>query len=427
MVSENALSTHERTQHTMALDQSALLALLAQLKLTDVSDRIQSVTETLYQELIDAEAASVIGADKYERTADRTTVRNGTRARTLSTTAGDLELKIPKLRRGSFFPSLLERRRRVDQALFAVVMEAYLHGISTRKVDDLVKALGADSGISKSEVSRICADLDLEVGAFTGRDLGAMGFPYVFLDATYCKARVNHRVVSQAIVVAVGIAADGRREVLGFDVGDTENEAFWTEFLRSLKSRGLGGVQLVMSDAHTGLKNAIAAVLQGSGWQRCRVHFMRNVLSVVSKGTQEMVASIIRTIFAQPDAPHVRSQFDEVSRMLARSHPKVAGMLDEAKEDLLAFTGFPHKHWRQIWSTNPLERVNKEIKRRTDVVGVFPNPAALLRLAGAVLLEQHDEWEAGDRRYFSTASMAELAAMNNPEKEVEVMPEISAA
>ncbi len=257
----------------MALDQSALLDLLAQLKLTDVTDRIRSVTETLYQELINAEAENMIGAGKYERTDDRTTQRNGTRSRTLTTTAGDLELRIPKLRRGSFFPSLLERRRRVDKALFAVVMEAYLHGVSTRKVEDLVKALGADTGISQSEVSRICADLDLEVGAFTGRDLGAMDFPYVFLDATYCKARVNHRVVSQAVVVAIGVAADGRREVLGFDVGDTENETFWTEFLRSLKTRGLGGVQLVMSDAHTGLKAAITTVLQGTGWQRCGVHY----------------------------------------------------------------------------------------------------------------------------------------------------------
>lgn len=411
----------------MALDQSALLDLLAQLKLTDVTDRVRSATEMLYQELIDAEAAAVIGAGKYERTDDRTAQRNGTRPRTFSTRSGDLELRIPKLRAGSFFPSLLERRRRVDQALFAVIMEAYLHGVSTRKVDDLVKALGADSGISKSEVSRICEGLDAEVGAFTGRDLSAMTFPYVFLDATYCKARVNHRVVSQAIVVAVGVAADGRREVLGFDVGDTENEAFWTQFLRSLKDRGLGGVQLVMSDAHTGLKKAIATVLQGSGWQRCRVHFMRNVLAIVPKGNSEMVASVIRTIFAQPDTEHVRTQFDEVTRMLAKSHPRVADMLDDAKEDLLAFTGFPHRHWRQIWSTNPLERVNKEIKRRTDVVGVFPNPAALLRLAGAVLVEQHDEWEAADRRYFSAASMAELAAMNNPDKEVETMPEINAA
>jgi putative transposase len=415
----------------MALGQSALLELLAQLKLTDVTDRIRSATESLYQELIEAEATAFIGAAPFERSNDRTSQRNGTRPRTLTTTAGDLNLRIPKLRAGSFFPALLERRRRVDQALYAVVMEAYLHGVSTRKVDDLVKALGADTGISKSEVSRICADLDHEVGAFRDRDLSAMGYPYVFLDATYGKARVNHRVVSQAVVVAFGVAADGRREVLGFDVGDSENEAFWTGFLRSLKARGLGGVKLVISDAHTGLKNAIGVVFQGAAWQRCRVHFMRNVLSIVPRASQEMVASIIRTIFAQPDAEHVNAQFDEVARMLAKSHPKVAQMLQDARADILAFTGFPAKHWRQIWSTNPMERVNKEIKRRTDVVGVFPNPAALLRLAGAVLVEQHDEWEAADRRYLSEASMAALTVLEAPAaepiEEVILLPELAAA
>jgi putative transposase len=415
----------------MALGQSALLELLAQLKLTDVTDRIRSATESLYQELIEAEATAFIGAAPFERSNDRTSQRNGTRPRTLTTTAGDLNLRIPKLRAGSFFPALLEHRRRVDQALYAVVMEAYLHGVSTRKVDDLVKALGADTGISKSEVSRICADLDHEVGAFRDRDLSAMGYPYVFLDATYGKARVNHRVVSQAVVVAFGVAADGRREVLGFDVGDSENEAFWTGFLRSLKARGLGGVKLVISDAHTGLKNAIGVVFQGAAWQRCRVHFMRNVLSIVPRASQEMVASIIRTIFAQPDAEHVNAQFDEVARMLAKSHPKVAQMLQDARADILAFTGFPAKHWRQIWSTNPMERVHKEIKRRTDVVGVFPNPAALLRLAGAVLVEQHDEWEAADRRYLSEASMAALTVLEAPAaepiEEVILLPELAAA
>lgn len=414
----------------MALDQSALLDLLAQLKLTDVTDRIRVATETLYQELIDAEAASFIGAGPFERTSDRTALRNGSRPRILTTTAGDLDLRIPKLRQGSFFPALLERRRRVDQALFAVVMEAYVHGVSTRKVDDLVKALGADTGISKSEVSRICAGLDAEVAQFRDRTLAAQDFPYVFLDATYCKARVNHRIVSQAVVVAVGVAADGRREVLGFDVGDSENEGFWTEFLRGLKTRGLTGVRLVMSDAHSGLKKAIGTVFQGAGWQRCRVHFMRNVLSIVPKGSQEMVASIIRTIFAQPDAEHIQKQFREVTTMLGRSHPKVAVMLTDAQPDLLAFAGFPRRHWRQIWSTNPLERVNKEIKRRTDVVGVFPNAAALLRLAGSVLIEQHDEWEAGERRYFSESSMLELATMDNPTTVIDeavILPELTAA
>jgi transposase-like protein len=310
-----------------------------------------------------------------------------------------LELRIPKLRAGSFFPSLLERRRRVDQALFAVVMEAYLHGVSTRKVDDLVRALGADSGISKSEVSRICADLDSEVAAFRDRSLAGQVFPYVFVDATYCKARVNRRVVAQAVVVATGVCGDGRREVLGFAVGDSEDGAFWTQFLRSLKARGLGGVQLVIADAHLGLRQAVGAVMVGAAVQRCRVHFLRNVLAQVPKGSAEMVAAAIRTIFAQPDAHHVHEQLDVIAGMLGRQFPKLETMLRDAAPDLLAFTSFPPGHWKKLWSTNPLERLNKEIKRRTDVVGVFPNPEALLRLAGAVLVEAHDEWQVSDRRY----------------------------
>ena len=403
----------------MAMDQSALLDLLAALKDTEVNDRIKVATEHLYQELIDAEATALIGAGPWQHTPDRTAVRNGSRPRTLTTTAGDLELRIPKLRAGSFFPSLLERRRRVDQALFAVVMEAYLHGVSTRKVDDLVKALGADSGISKSEVSRICAGLDQEVAAFRDRSLTDAAFPYVYLDATYCKARVGRRVVSQAVVIATGVRADGNREVLGFDVGDSENSAFWTAFLRSLKARGLAGVQLVVSDAHEGLKAAIGSVLLGTSWQRCRVHFTRNVLDAVTRSNAEMVAAAIRTIFAQPAVDHVGEQFEVIATMLGRSHPKVAAMMHEAREDLLAFTGFPVAHWKKIWSTNPLERLNKEIKRRTDVVGVFPNPAALLRLAGAVLVEAHDEWAATDRRYLSENSMAALAAMTLAVQEVD--------
>jgi putative transposase len=378
------------------------------LKAADVDDRVRSAATTIYQALIEAELTAVIGAGPHERTDARTAQRNGSRPRVLTTTAGDLELRIPKLRAGSFFPSLLERRRRIDQALFAVVMEAYLHGVSTRKVDDLVRALGADTGISKSEVSRICADLDAEVSAFRDRSLAEQPFPYVFLDATYCKARVDRRVVSQAVVIATGVAADGHREVLGFAVGDSEDGAFWTAFLRTLKARGLAGTQLVISDAHTGLKQAIAAVMLGAGWQRCRVHFMRNVLARVPKGNAEMVAAAIRTIFAQPDAGHVHSQLDVIAGMLGRQFPQVEAMLREAEDDLLAFTGFPVAHWKKIWSTNPLERLNKEIKRRTDVVGVFPNPAALLRLAGAVLVEAHDEWQVSDRRYLSEGSMALL-------------------
>jgi transposase-like protein len=398
------------------MNHSDLLELLTQLQAAEVGDRVRQATQALYQELIEAEATAVIGAGPWQRTDQRTAQRNGSRSKTISTTAGDLELRIPKLRAGSFFPSLLERRRRIDQALFAVVMEAYLHGVSTRKVDDLVKALGADSGISKSEVSRICADLDEEVSAFRDRSLADVEFPYVFLDATYCKARINRRVVSQAVVIATGVTRDGRREVLGFDVGDSENGAFWTAFLRGLKARGLHGVQLVISDAHEGLKAAIGSVLLGAAWQRCRVHFMRNVLARVPKGHGEMAAAAIRTVFAQPDAAHVHEQFDTIAVMLGRQLPVVETMMLEAKDDLLAFTTFPPAHWRKVWSTNPLERLNKEVKRRTDVVGVFPNPAALLRLAGAVLVEAHDEWQVADKRYLSETTMAQLYA--TPGKEV---------
>jgi transposase-like protein len=394
----------------MALDQSDLLEVLEALKAADVDDRIRQAATTIYQALIEAELSAVIGAGRHERRPERTNYRNGHRPRLLTTTAGDLELQIPKLRAGSFFPSLLERRRRVDQALFAVVMEAYLHGVSTRKVDDLVRALGADSGISKSEVSRICADLDTEVAAFRDRSLAGQAFPYVFLDATYCKARVTRRVVSQAVVVATGVAADGHREVLGFAVGDSEDGAFWTAFLRTLKARRLHGVQLVISDAHEGLKQAIAAVLLGAGWQRCRVHFLRNLLARVPKGSAEMVAAAIRTIFAQPAADMVRDQLEVIAGMLGRQFPTVETMLRQAAPDILAFADFPPTHWKKIWSTNPLERLNKEIKRRTDVVGVFPNPDALLRLAGAVLVEAHDEWQVSDRRYLSEGSMALLTA-----------------
>jgi len=402
----------------MTLDQSALLEVLDALKAAEVDDRIRQAAETIYQALIEAELSAVIGALPHERTGSRTAHRNGHRQRVLASTAGDLELRIPKLRAGSFFPSLLERRRRVDQSLFAVIMEAYLHGTSTRKVDDLVKALGADSGISKSEVSRICADLDTEVAAFRDRSLATQRFPYVFLDATYCKARVDHRVVSQAVVVATGVAADGHREVLGFEVGDSEDGAFWTAFLRSLKTRGLGGVQLVISDAHAGLKAAIASVLIGAAWQRCRVHFLRNVLAAVPKGHAEMVAAAVRTIFAQPSPVHVRDQLEVIAAMLGRQFPKVEAMLRDASDDVTAFAAFPVSHWKKIWSTNPLERLNKEIKRRTDVVGVFPNPAALLRLAGAVLVEAHDEWQVAERRYLSEGSMALVEARSAEPKEV---------
>ena len=392
----------------MALTDHDLSELLAALKAGEMTDTIRMSLEWILQQLIEAEATAFIGAERFERTDTRTNQRNGHRPRLLSTPAGDVELEIPKLRVGSFFPSLLERRRRIDRALFAVVMEAYVHGVSTRKVDDLVKALGVASGISKSEVSRICSELDRDLKAFRDRPLDHIAFPYVFLDATYVKGRVRGRVVSRAVVIATGVTITGDREVLGIDVGDSEDGAFWTAFLKGLRARGLAGVELVISDHHLGLKQAIGAVFVGASWQRCRVHFMRNVLSRVPKASAEMVAAAVRTVFAQPDAHHVRAQLDEVARMLELKFPDVAAMLRDAAEDLLAFTSFPIAHWRKIWSTNPLERINGEIKRRTNVVGIFPNDASILRLVTAVLVETHDEWAVSERRYLSEESMAKI-------------------
>jgi putative transposase len=338
----------------------------------------------------------------------------------LSTPAGDVELRIPKLRRGSFFPSLLEPRRRVDKALWAVIMTAYITGTSTRKVDSLVKALGVDTGISKSTVSRICAEIDAEVEAFRTRSLDHTTYPYVWLDATYLKARKNHRIVSRAVVVATAVTAEGTREVLDLDVGDSEDEVFWTAFLRRLRDRGLTGVLLVISDAHGGLKAAISKILIGATWQRCRVHTMRNLLTHVPKGHAEMVAATIRTIFAQPDAASAREQLRMVSDGLRDRYPAVSDLLDEAEADLTAYATFPRAHWRKLWSTNPLERLHKEIKRRCDVVGIFPDDHSVIRLVGAVLAEQHDEWQVAERRYLSEGSMASIGQtnQNDPNKEV---------
>jgi len=393
----------------MALEpQSALSDLADALTTADDGHLMRRILQGALQALIDAEAENHIGAGHHERSAARTTHRNGTRDRLVATTAGDLHVKIPKTRTGSFFPSLLEPRRRIDRALHAVVMEAYVHGVSTRKVDDLVEALGVESGISKSEVSRICADLDTEVEAFRTRPLDAQATPYVFLDATYCKARIRGRVVSQAVVIATGVTADGHREVLGCNVGDAETLDFWKSFLGSLRDRGLHGVQLVISDQHRGLVSAIEQTMVGASWQRCRVHFMRNVLSKVAKGQSDAVAAMVRTIFVQPSPAAVGEQVRVVADSLRAKFPAVADMLDEAGPDVTAFAVFPEAHWRKIWSTNPLERLNREVKRRTDVVGIFPNARALLRLAGCVLIEAHDEWQSGERRYLSESSMALL-------------------
>ena len=405
----------------MTLSQSALSELLDAIRSGGGEDVLRDAMTLVLQELIELEATAAIGAGRYERNEDRTTHRNGSRTRLLSTKAGDVKLHIPKLREGSFFPALLEPRRRIDRALWAVIMEAYVHGVSTRKVDDLVVALGIDAGVKKSEVSRICAELDGVVADFRDRSLGHTGFPYVFLDATYVKAHDGASVVSKAIVIATGVTAKGDREVLGLAVGDSEDGAFWTAFLRSLRSRGLSGVRLVISDAHEGLKGAIGAVLLGAAWQRCRVHFLRNVLARIPKGSADMVLAAVRTIFAQPDAASVHEQLGEIADKLTPRFPAVAAMLTEAATDVTAFTAFPVAHWRKIWSTNPLERVNKEVKRRTDVVGIFPNEAAVTRLAGAVLLEIHDEWAVAERRYLSEGSMAILdrVADDDATKEVD--------
>jgi len=403
------VEVHNEEVTPMALSDSALSELLDALRVGDGTDLVRELAQWALQRLIEAEAAEKIGAGRYERSEARATHRNGTRPKTLSTKAGDLVVGIPKLRQGSFFPSLLEPRRCIDQALYAVIMEAYVHGVSTRSVDDLVVAMGVDTGISKSEVSRICAGLDERVAAFCNRTLGHVAFPYVYLDATYVAVRDDAlgQVVSRAVVVATGISADGAREVLGVDIGDSEDETFWTRFLRSCKDRGLTGVRLVISDAHAGLKAAIAKGFSGASWQRCRVHFARNLLARVPKGDQEMVAAAFRSIFAERDPKRLAARYDEVTDALAPRLPKAAELLADAKADVLAFSAFPQAHWRKTWSNNPLERLNKEIKRRSRVVGIFPNDTAAIRLIGAVLADQRDEWAVA-RRYLSEESMAAL-------------------
>jgi putative transposase len=394
----------------MALPQSAVSELLEAFRAGQGLDLIRESVRMVLQELIEAEASEVIGAARYERTSTRTTQRNGHRDRQLSTQAGDVSLQIPKLRQGAFFPVILEPRRRIDQALHAVVMEAYVHGVSTRAVDDLVQALGIDAGISKSEVSRICAGLDEVVGAFRARTLGHTSFAYVYLDATYLHVRETRlgQVVSKAVVVATGITATGGREVLGLAVGDSEEETFWRAFLTDLRGRGLSGVRLVISDQHAGLVAALRRCLQGAAHQRCRVHFARNLLALIPKSHKDMVAAVFRTIFAQPDRAAVFAAWEEVRDQLVKTFPKVGPSMDAAKTEVLAFTAFPKAHWIKIWSNNPLERINKEIKRRSRVVGIFPNEDAVIRLVGAVLADTHDEWQVHDRRYLSEASMALL-------------------
>ena len=352
--------------------------------------------------LMDSEASVKAGAGYGERSPDRVTQRNGYRSRSWDTRVGTMELRIPKLRDGSYFPSLLEPRRRSEKALLAVIQQAYVEGVSTRRVDDLVKALGCE-GISKSQVSRICRGLDEVVEKFLSRPLDGGPYAYLWLDALTQKVREGGRIVNVSVVVGTAVNAEGKREIVGLDVGTSEDGAFWLSFLCPLVTRGLSGVELVISDAHQGLRDAIATVFGGACWQRCRTHFMTNLLTRVPKRVQPWVATMVRSIYQQPSAEEVRSQHERVVVQLQERFPQAASMLDDAGADILSFTSFPMEHWKKIWSNNPQERLNKEIRRRTDVVGIFPNRSAAMRLVGAVLAEQNDEWIVG-RRYLTPAS-----------------------
>jgi len=383
----------------------ALMEYLGKFGLQINDDFLREGIRVLIQAVIEAEVAQRIGAERYERSPERVTQRNGYRERPYQTRVGELTLQVPKLREGSYFPSFLEPRRKAEKALLAVVQSAYVEGVSTRKVDHLLQSLGL-TGIDKSQVSRICKELDEPVRAFRERPLEG-DYPYVWLDATYLKVRQNHRIVSMAAVVAIGVRETGEREILGFAIGSSEEASFWTEFLRTLVHRGLRGVCLVISDAHEGLKAAMNQVLAGASWQRCRVHFMRNVLAHVTRADRSMVAAALRTIFAQPDRASAGQQLTLVAETMAPRWPKAAELLRRAEQDVLAYMAFPSEHWTRIYSTNPLERLNKEIKRRTNVVGVFPDTPSVERLVGAILMDIHDEWQVS-RRYFSQESMHKL-------------------
>ncbi|MGH9072297.1 MAG: IS256 family transposase [Acidimicrobiales bacterium] len=373
-------------------------------------DRLREILEHTLQALIEAEASQVLGAQPHERTESRLGQRNGHRPRTVDTRLGRLELGIPKLRQGSFLPSLLEPRRRIERALWAVIQEAWVHGVSTRKVDDLVQAMGGCQ-VSKSEVSRICSELDQELALFRERKLDDAKYPYVWFDATYEKVREGGRIVSQAVVVAMGVRESGEKCVLGVQVGPSETEAFWLEFCRQLVARGLHGVQLVISDAHEGLRSALAQCFQGASWQRCTVHFLRNAVAACSRQDAPAVLALVKTVFAQPSQQAAAEAVSQALGLLQPRYPKVAKLLRDAEPDVLSYLAFPNDHWRSIRSINALERVNAEIDRRAKVVGIFPNSAALLRLATAVLQEQHDEWQDG-RCHFSQQSMARLDPTN---------------
>ena len=401
----------------MVKERMDLLELLRKGGMDGDVDFLREALRVLVEGIMDAEVSVRTGAGYGERSPERVTQRNGYRSRAWDTRVGTMELHIPKLREGSYFPSLLEPRRRSERALLAVIQQAYVEGVSTRRVDDLVKALGCE-GISKSQVSRICQELDVVVDGFLGRPLDGGPYPYLWLDGLTQKVREDGRIVNVSVVVATADNGEGKREIIGMDVGTSEDGAFWLAFLRSLSARGLSGVDLVVSDAHQGLRDAIATVFGGASWQRCRTHFMTNLLTRVPRRAQPWVANLltrvprraqpwvanmVRTIYQQPSPQEVHAQLERVIAQLQDPFPQVASLLDEAGADVLAFSSFPVPHWKKIWSNNPLERLNKEIRRRTDVVGIFPNRPAVRRLVGPVLAEQHDEWAVG--RLYTTPAV----------------------
>ncbi|MFG6543476.1 IS256 family transposase [Sulfitobacter sp. M22298] len=367
------------------------------------ADLLREMIGFAAERLMELEVGAKTGADYHQKTPERKAQRNGYRERDWQTRAGNVELRIPKLRTGSYFPSFLEPRRATEKALSAVIQGAYVHGVSTRSMDDLVQAMGG-TGISKSQVSRLCEEIDERVDAFLTRPIDGE-WPYLWIDATYLKVRQGGRIVSVAVTIAVGVNTDGRREVLGMSIGPSEAETFWTEFLRDLVRRGLCGVKLVISDAHEGIKASVARVLNTS-WQRCRVHFQRNALAHAGKSSRRVVSAFIATAFAQPDHAAAKVQWRNVADQMRSKLPRLSGLMDDAEEDVLAYMTFPQQHRTKLHSTNPIERLNGEIKRRTDVVGIFPNEAAIRRLVGAILMEQTEEWTVQRAPYMTLETLA---------------------